>query len=65
MTTTDLNGSFDLGQVKKGEYRLLASPTRAFPQPEPLDCFERQSCELIIILKANSSDMPESVCPVR
>jgi 5-hydroxyisourate hydrolase-like protein (transthyretin family) len=64
-TVSDSNGEFDLGQVKSGEYRLLASPTRGFQQPETLDCYERQNCELNIMLKVNSTDMLESVCPIR
>jgi 5-hydroxyisourate hydrolase-like protein (transthyretin family) len=62
---TNSNGEFNLGQVKSGEYRLLASPTRAFQQPETLECFDHENCELNIVLKVNSSDMPESVCPIR
>ncbi len=34
VSATDDNGEFDFGKIEKGEYRLLASPTRSFKQPE-------------------------------
>jgi hypothetical protein len=33
--STDEKGNFDLGIVKPGKYRLLASPHRGFKQPTP------------------------------
>ena len=62
---TDANGKFDLGQVKKGSYRLLLSESRAFRQADELDCAHKRECELNVTLKVNPTDMPESVCPVK
>jgi hypothetical protein len=62
---TDANGHFDLGTVKAGSYRLLASPTRAFKQPSELKCAEGSTCELKIALKINATDQPDSLCPIR
>ena len=59
------NGNFDLGDVSKGNYRLLASPTRAFEQPDEIWCNSVHQCFLRIILKANSTDLPASQCPIR
>jgi hypothetical protein len=64
VSTTDDKGDFDLGQVEKGEYRLLASPTRIFKQPEELHC-PRKECKLTIALQANPTDLPESGCPIQ
>jgi hypothetical protein len=64
VSTTDDNGEFDLGQIEKGEYRLLASPTRSFKQPEELHCPGKE-CKLTIALQANATDLPESGCPIR
>jgi 5-hydroxyisourate hydrolase-like protein (transthyretin family) len=61
---TNKNGVFELGQVQSGKYRLLASPTRAFKQPEHLKCDEK-GCSLSIVLEANATDQPDSVCPIR
>ena len=63
-SVTDDKGEFDLGQVEKGEYRLLASPTRSFKQPEEFHCPDKE-CKLIITLQANPTDLPESGCPIR
>jgi hypothetical protein len=38
VVSTDRNGHFDLGTVKAGKYRLLASPHRGFKQPSGLQC---------------------------
>lgn len=63
---TDRNGVFDLGAVAPGNYRLLPSSTRAFRQPDRLDCTKGQDeCMLGIELKVNPTDLPESTCPVR
>jgi 5-hydroxyisourate hydrolase-like protein (transthyretin family) len=61
---TNKNGEFKLGQIEPGKYRLLASPTRAFKQPDNLKCDEK-SCSLSIVLEANATDQPDSLCPVR
>jgi hypothetical protein len=61
---TDADGNFYMEGVKAGEYRLIASPTRAFRQPAPLRCVKKK-CELPITLQANPSDLPDSQCPVR
>jgi hypothetical protein len=61
---TDANGNFYLGGVTAGEYRLVASPTRAFQQPAPLRCMKKQ-CELPITLQASPTDLPDSQCAVR
>jgi hypothetical protein len=62
---TDADGAFDLGLVGPGTFRLLASPTRAFRQPDSLVCPSDGRCHLDIELKVNPTDMPESTCPVR
>lgn len=62
---TDADGTFSFDEAEQGEYRLLASPSRAFAQPAKLDCYERRDCNLEIILKANGSDQPYASCPVR
>lgn len=47
---TDANGSFELGLVEKGQYRLLASPNRGFRQPEELDCGSSEvACSFIVV----------------
>jgi hypothetical protein len=61
---TDADGNFHIEGVKAGEYRLVASPTRAFQQPAPLQCVKKQ-CELSITLQANPTDMLDSQCPIR
>jgi hypothetical protein len=62
---TDDNGDFDLGVVSKGDYRLLASPTRAFKQPDEIWCSSGHQCFLRIRLKGNPTDLPASQCPIR
>jgi 5-hydroxyisourate hydrolase-like protein (transthyretin family) len=64
VSTTDDNGEFDLGKIEKGEYRLLASPTRYFKQPQELHC-SGEECKLTIALQANPTDLPEAGCPIR
>jgi Carboxypeptidase regulatory-like domain len=61
---TDADGNFHIEGVKAAEYRLVASPTRAFQQPAPLRCVKKQ-CELSITLQVNPTDLPDSQCPVR
>jgi hypothetical protein len=62
---TDADGTFSFDEAEQGEYRLLASPSRAFAQPAKLDCYERRDSNLEIILKANGTDRPYASCPVR
>jgi hypothetical protein len=62
VTTTDEKGSFDLGTVAAGKYRLLA---RGFQQPTDLKCPSGNKCELNIALQVNPTDLPVSVCPIR
>src|SRR5262252_1921478 len=62
---TDSDGRFELKDVAAGNYRLRASPTRAFRQPGRLSCENAPTCELTIRLKVNVTDLPESVCPIR
>jgi len=61
---TDADGNFSIEGVKAGQYRLIASPTRAFQQPAPLRCVKKQ-CELSIILQVSPTDLADSQCPVR
>jgi len=61
---TDLSGRFSLGEIKRGKYRLLASPNRAFRQPELLHC-SGGTCEFSIKLQVKSTDGPDSACLVR
>jgi 5-hydroxyisourate hydrolase-like protein (transthyretin family) len=62
---TDNNGDFHLRDVSKGDYRLLASPTRGFKQPDESWCDKGRHCFLRIILKVNGTDLPASQCPIR
>jgi hypothetical protein len=65
VVSTDGAGHFDLGIVKPGKYRLLASPNRGFKQPSTLQCQDGDMCELKITLVLNPSDMPAASCPIR
>jgi len=65
VVSTDGSGHFDLGIVKPGKYRLLASPNRGFKQPSTLQCQTGDTCELKITLMVNPTDMPDSQCPIR
>jgi hypothetical protein len=65
VVSTDDEGHFDLGNVKPGKYRLLASPSRAFQQPSILRCQNGPECDLKITLIVNATDQPESICPIR
>ena len=62
--TTDLDGHFDLGQVEKGQYRFLPSPHGGFKQPESVSCPQTE-CRLELTLQISTSDIPESLCPIR
>jgi hypothetical protein len=62
---TDEGGHFSLHLVAKGQYRLLASPSRAFRQAEELECGDRDPCTLLITLQASPTDQPDSRCPVK
>jgi len=44
VVSTDNSGHFDLGIVKPGKYRLLASPHRGFKQPSALQCQNKDMC---------------------
>jgi hypothetical protein len=63
--TTDDAGGFDLGTIRAGKYRLLASPTRAFNQPSDLKCNDGSQCDLKIVLQIKDTDQPDSICPIR
>jgi hypothetical protein len=65
VVTTDDKGHFDLGIVRPGKYRLLASPNRAFKQPPSLYCPNGHECELKITLVANPTDQLDFNCPIR
>jgi hypothetical protein len=62
---TDDNGDFHLGHIAKGDYRLLASATRGFKQPDENRCDSGHRCFLRILLKANPTDLTASRCPIR
>jgi len=61
---TDGDGNFDLGVVKRGDYRLLLSPHRGFQQPEKLEC-RSKNCTLEAILIVNPTDQLAANCPIR
>ena len=65
IVSTDDDGRFDLGIVKPGKYRLLASPSRAFKQPSALECHNGKDCELEITLVVSPTDQLTSNCPIR
>jgi hypothetical protein len=62
--STDSDGKFSLGKVKRGEYRLLLSPHRGFQQPAKLEC-SSTSCAFETILIINPTDQFASSCPIR
>ena len=62
--STDADGKFDLGGVKRGEYRLLLSPNRGFKQPEKLEC-SPPTCTLDTVLIVSPTDQLASSCPIR
>jgi len=55
---------FDLGLVKRGEYRLLLAPNRAFQQPEKLECGPKD-CNIDVVLIVNATDQLAENCPIR
>lgn len=61
---TDRDGHFDLGQIEKGQYRFLPSPNGGFKQPERVSCPQTE-CRLELTLRVSTTDIPESVCPIR
>ncbi len=63
--STDADGRFDLGLVKRGDYRLLLSPHRGFKQPEKLECSSTRDCTVDAVLVANPTDGPAAGCPIR
>jgi hypothetical protein len=63
-SSTDADGKFALGIVKKGQYRLLLSPHRGFKQPEKLECASHD-CALNTTLIANPTDQLAASCPIR
>jgi hypothetical protein len=62
--STDDDGTFDLGVVKGGDYRLLLSPHRGFKQPAKLECWQK-NCTLDTVLIVNPTDEPGAGCPIR
>jgi hypothetical protein len=64
VVTTDKSGNFDLGQMDVGKFRVLASESRGFEQPNHLVCTQAE-CKLDIRLKANATDLPTYACPIR
>jgi hypothetical protein len=62
---TDEGGHFKLDLVAKGQYRLLASPSRAFRQAQKLECGDRDPCTLLITLQVSPTDHPDTACPVK
>jgi hypothetical protein len=63
-SSTDADGKFDLGMVRKGQYRLLLSAHRGFKQPEKLEC-KSHDCALETMLILNPSDQLAASCPIR
>ena len=66
ITNTDANGRFNLGELKRGEYRLLFGG-REWIQPTRLGC-SAKTCELdlLIRLKSTDSDSFQALgCPVK
>ena len=61
---TDADGNFDLGVVKRGDYRLLLSPHRGFKQPAKLEC-SSNDCTLNTVLIVNPTDGLGAGCPIR
>ena len=63
---TDASGRFGFGHLHAGQYRLLASSSRAFAQPEGLTCEAKEAvCFKVIVLKVNPTDSEYSECPAK
>ena len=62
--STDGDGNFDLGVAKRGDYRLLLSPNRAFKQALKLEC-RSKDCTLDVILMVNPTDQLAAHCTIR
>ncbi len=62
--STDSDGNFDLGIVKRGDYRLLLSPHRGFKQPAKLEC-SSNDCTLDTVLIMNPTDALGAGCSIR
>jgi hypothetical protein len=62
---TNKLGQWGLGRVPPGKYRLIASPTRAFAQPELIEAGASWELNVELVLHANPTDMPDSQCAVR
>ena len=62
--STDDEGNFSVGVVMRGKYRLLLSPSRAFKQPEKLECTLKE-CTLNSMLIVNPTDQLTTNCPIR
>jgi hypothetical protein len=62
--STDGDGNFDFGVVKRGDYRLLFSPNRGFKQPAKLECWSND-CNLNTVLIVNPTDVLGAACPIR
>jgi hypothetical protein len=62
--STDGDGNFDLGIVKRGDYRLLLSPHRGFKQASKLEC-SSNDCTLNTVLVVSPTDGLAAGCPIR
>jgi len=62
--STDADGRFDLGKVKRADYRLLLAPRRAYQQPQRLEC-SGSRCVLETTLLISATDQLAGFCPVR
>jgi hypothetical protein len=62
--STDADGTFHLGRVKRGQYRLLLGPHRGFKQPDNLEC-PLSNCTLETVLIVSPTDQLASACPIR
>ncbi|MGB0062844.1 MAG: hypothetical protein WBP85_00225 [Terracidiphilus sp.] len=67
----DGNGRFDLGQIPRGTFRLIALLRQngkvrrlpGFDQPAPLSCPVGTQCHVTILLKIHGTDQPFEFCP--
>jgi hypothetical protein len=66
-------GTFDLGPVSHGNYRLIAvlivdgktARYRGWEQPKALACGDAGECTLAMLLRASGTDNPVDFCPPR